>query len=218
MRYRLGAEELIELGRGAHAQRSDRQPFFSRRLGQDVSVEARLNLGESFGSALTAVSKVVQVTPEVMSVSPETARQTFLALVRNSPPMQNYVLRLLVLAAVVVKEGVRALQLSQAQVSNILVGASEAMMEIIPEAELPEKLRAAEEEIIQKAPENLKGRVRQIVEGAGVTAGNLAPNLPEGEQRVSADGKAPADLTTGQKALLVGLPVAALIAVGWMAK
>lgn len=218
-RYRLGAEELIELGRARARGGSARLPYFmGRRMGvADPLVEARLNLGQSFADVLTAISKVVQLSVDQFAFSPETVKRNILVLIKNSPQMENYVLGLLVLASVVVKEGIRALGLTQEQVSNILVGAGEAVMEVIPEGALPERLRAAEEEIFRKMPETVRQNVRSMVEGSGISPSNLAPNLPESVLRpegVSGGGS----LTTVQKALLVGVPVVGFLAAGMMSK
>jgi hypothetical protein len=184
----------------------------------DPLVEARLNLGQAFADVLTAISKIVQVPVDQFAFSPEIVKRNILVLVRNSPQMENYVLGLLVLASIIVKEGIRALGLTQEQVSNVLVGAGEAMMEVIPESALPERLRAAEEEIFRKTPEALRENVKGLVEGSGINPSNLAPNLPEGVLRPGAASTGGGSLTAGQKALLVGLPVVGFLAVGMMSK
>ena len=219
LRYRLGAQELLELGRVSIEARGPREPFFARRRmgANDIALEARLNLGESFGAVLTAISKVVRVTPEAMAASPKAAKEYILLLIKNSPTMENYVLGLLVLASVIVKEGVRAIGPTQEQVSNILVGAGEAVMEVVPESELPERLLAAENRIIEKTPEGLREKVRQMISGSGISPGNLAPNLPEPEKN-NEDAAGAAGMTAGQKALLVGIPVSGFVAIGLMSR
>jgi hypothetical protein len=185
----------------------------------DPLVEARLNLGQSFADVLTAISKVVQLPMDQFTFSPETVKRNILVLIKNSPQMENYVLGLLVLASVIIKEGIRALGLTQEQVSNVLVGAGEAIMEVIPEGALPERLRAAEEEIFRKMPEAVRQTVRSMVEGSGISPSNLAPNLPKGVLKPSEGASSGAgSLTVVQKALLVGVPVVGFLAAGMMSR
>jgi hypothetical protein len=185
-------------------------------LGQitDPKILARVELAEAFGNAIKAVSKVVQVPPEIMAASPGSARETFKALIKN-PQFVGYVIKLLVLASIMVKEDIRALGFDPAQLSNVLQGADQAVRGVVAEDQLPQQLKNYENEIINAAPEHVKAEVRRMVESTGITIQNLSPNLPPEASGQGSSGPTREEGLSGlQKAALIGVPVLILAAVG----
>lgn len=186
-------------------------------LGQEITdprILARVDLADAFGNAIRAVSQVVQVTPENMAASPETAKLTFKALIKN-PSFIGYAMKVLVVAAVLVKEDIRALRFTPQELANILQGANAALQEVIPAQEMPSRLKAYEEEIISRAPSNIQAEVRRLFETSGVTPQNLAPNIPKGAQVETPAGEAPASgLSTLETVALIGVPLVVLTAIG----
>lgn len=217
--FRLGAEELLELGR-APARAVDRAPFFARRtLGQaadDPLVVARVQMGQSFADAIGAISKVLQVDPKTMVLTPEAARKGVERLIGSSPAFTDYVLKTLVVASVIIKDKIRALGFEPQEVANFLEGAAGAIGAVIPENELPGRLRAAEEDIIRKAPEGIREKVKALIEGSGISPENLAPNLPEGTTRTGLPSWK--DLAAWQKIALLAVPVVGAAAVAFARK
>lgn len=180
----------------------------------DPKILARVDLAEAFGNALKSVSQVVNVSPETMATSIGTARETFKALIKN-PSFIGYTVKVLVLAAIMVKENIRALGFTPEQLGNILQGADEAVRGVVSAEDLPGRLKASEEEIVSRAPENIREEVRKIVATTGVTVENLAPNLPPEALREKLENEAPKEGMSGlEKAALIGIPVAILAAIG----
>jgi hypothetical protein len=187
------------------------------RLGQaitDPKILAKVDLAEAFGNALRAVSQVVQVPPETMATSAETAKMTFKALIKN-PSFIGYAMKVLVLSAVVVKADIRALGFTPQQLANILKGANDALQEVVPTEEMPAKLKMYEDEIISRAPANIQGEVKRLFETSGVTPENLAPNMPKEAEVAAETGVVePSKLSGLEIAALIGVPLAILAAVG----
>lgn len=183
----------------------------------DPVILAKVDLAEAYGNAVQAVSKVANVTPEFISASAETAKMTFLKFLENRAFL-GYVMKLLVLSAVVVKEKIPALGLTPQQLANILVGGEAAVKEILPEADIKTQLKAYQDEIVSKAPANLQAAVRKLIEGSGITPENLAPNVPEGAVKEEVGPQAAPGLTGLEKAALIGVPLVVLAAVGFALK
>lgn len=183
----------------------------------DPAILAKVNMSEAFANALTAVSKLAYVKPETMSASPQTAQMTFENFLKGGPQYVAYAMKLLVLASVLVKQNIRALGMEPQQLSNILIGADAALKKQIPADQMDAEIKKYQQEIISRAPANIQAHVKELIEGAGVTATNLVPNIPEGASRepmpailpgTPAPAPAPAGLTDLQKVALVGIPVA----------
>lgn len=196
-------------------------------LGQitDPMVLAKVDLAEAYANALTAISKVARVTPETMATSPETARMTVETFLKagTGPQFLSYVMKVLVLSAVIVREKIRALGMEPQQLSNILVGAEAAVKNVIPAEQLPAELKKYQDEIVSRAPANIQAEVKTLVEGSGITPENLVPNIPEGATRepvtqtpaAATPGKGLSDL---EKVALVGVPVVLLATIGILAR
>lgn len=200
-------------------------PIF--HLGQitDPMILAKVDLAEAFGNALTAVSKVAYVKPETMAASPETARMTFENFLKTgNPQFLAYAMKVLVLAAVIVRENIRALGLEPQQLSNILVGAEAAIKNVLPQDQLPAELKKYQAEIVSRSPPNIQSQVKSLVEGSGITPENLVPNIPEGATREpvsSVQAQQPAaqeGMSDLEKIALVGVPVVLAAAIGLFAK
>lgn len=198
-------------------------------LGQitDPVILAKVNMSEAFGNALTAVSKIAQVTPQTMAASPETARMSFETFLKTAGAQAlPYAMKLLVLAAVLVKQDVRALGLEPAQLSNILLGAETAVKSRISPEQMPAELKKYQDEIVNRAPPSIQPQVRSLIEGSGMTAETLVPNVPKGSEPAPAVVQqgtempmAPAPgLSDLEKVALVGVPILALAAIGILAR
>jgi hypothetical protein len=195
-------------------------------LGQitDPVVLAKVDLAEAFANALTAVSKVAYVKPETMAASPETARMTFENFLKTgNPSFLAYAMKVLVLAAVIVRENIRALGLEPQQLSNILVGAEAAIKKVLPADQLPAELKKYQAEIVSRAPPNIQAQVKTLVEGSGITPENLVPNIPQGATREPVAPTAAASvpepgLSDLEKVALVGVPLVALAAIGLLVR
>ena len=192
---------------------------FSRNvfsLGQavtDPAILAKVNLADSYGQSVKAISGVANVTLEQMAGTPENAKLVFKKFLGNISFM-GYTMKLLVLSAVIVKWKIPALGMTPQQLSNILVGGEAAVKELLPAADIRTQLKAYEDEIVSKAPANLQGEVRKLIDGSGITPENLAPNVPEGAVREEVGPEAVAGLTGLEKAALVGVPLVVLAAIG----
>jgi hypothetical protein len=186
----------------------------------DPVILAKVNLAEAYGDAIIAISKVVQVTPEAMAASAETARMTFDSLLKN-PTFLPYVMKVLVLSAVIVKDNIRALGMTPQQLANVLLGAEQSVKKLVPEAELPAKLTATQDEIVSRAPANIKEEVRKRLDSSGIKPENLVPHIPEGATRepvTQAVQAAAPGMSELEKAALIGVPIVLLAAVGFIAR
>lgn len=198
-------------------------------LGQitDPAVLAKVDMAEAFANALTAVSKIAQVPPKSMAASPEAAAMTFDSFMNIAGASAlPYTMKLLVLASALVKQDVRALGMEPQELSNILMGAQTAVKKRIPEENIPAELKKYQEEIISRASPNAQAQVRALIEGSGISAKNLVPNVPKDVKPATpaatepqAMPMAPATgLTDIQKAALVGIPLVVLVGIGLMIK
>jgi hypothetical protein len=198
-------------------------------LGQitDPAILAKVNMSEAFANALTAVSKIAQVTPETMAASPETARMSFETFLNTAGPQAlPYAMKLLILASVLVKQNIRALGLEPHQLSNILLGAETAVKSRIPPEQMPEELKKYQAEIVSRAPPSIQSKVKSLIEESGMTAETLVPNIPQGgvepDRAVVAQDVTPMPPAPGlsdlEKAALIGVPIIALAAIGLLAR
>jgi hypothetical protein len=214
---------MTPFGRSAFLGQVRLVPYPVARLGEidDPKLLAKIDLSEAYADAIKAVAKVVQVPPEAMAASPESAKMTFDALLKN-PTFLGYVMKLLVLSAVIVKENIRALQMTPQQLSNVLVGAEQSVKKLVPEAELPAKLKSYQDEVVARAPVNIQAEVRRLLDTSGIKPDNLVPNIPEGASREPVTQAAPPPASPGmselEKAALIGVPIVLLAAVGLIAR
>lgn len=196
-------------------------PYLAQAV-TDPVILAKVNLAEAYGDAITAISKVVQVTPEAMAASAETAKLTFDSLLKN-PTFLPYVMKVLVLSAVIVKDNIRALGMTPQQLANVLLGAEQSVKKIVPEAELPAKLKVTQDEIVSRAPANIKQEVRNRLDSSGIEPENLVPHIPEGATRepvtpATPPPAPPSGMSELEKAALIGVPIVLLAAVGLIAR
>lgn len=192
-------------------------------LGQitDPVILAKVDLAEAFANALTAVSKVAHVTPETMAASPEAARVTFETFLSGNSQFLAYAMKVLVLAAVIVREKIRALGLEPQQLANILIGAEAAIKKVLPPDQLPGALKKYQAEIVSRSPANIQAEVKRLIEGSGITPETLVPNIPEGAIRepvATGQPTAQQGMTDLEKAALVGVPIIALATIGLLAR
>jgi hypothetical protein len=196
-----------------------RNPFSFLGEGEvtDPKVLAMVELEEAYANALNAIAKVVGVKPETMATSVSTAKMTFDQLLKNRTFLP-YVMKVLAISAVIVKDNIRALLMTPQQLSNILQGADASVRGILSEDEVKAQLKAATDEVIARAPDKIKDHVKELLESSGITPQNLAPNIPEGANQPTMAVEAPAtnELSTLAKIALVGVPLAVLATVGYL--
>ena len=192
-----------------------RNPFFFLGEVTDPKILAMIELEEAYANALTAVSNVVHVKAEDMAASTQTAKMTFDQLLKNRTFLP-YVMKLLAISAVIVKDNIRALQMTPQQLANILAGADASVRGILTADEVKAQLKAAQDEIVARAPDNIKDHVKELLDTSGITPENLAPNMPAGANQptIAVETPATSQLSTAQKVALVAIPLVTLIAIG----
>lgn len=219
-RVHLGAEELIELGRPLPIHIAARQPFFlgraPRQMGQLEflgNIAGFLVDGLSF--AFTTLGNLLDVPLKVLSQGIDLVFNGVADLLRNIPIVGDVLAEVLVLGGAIIKFGLSIPGLVLREIGNVLGGVAKALKTENSDAENDKKVNEAKDNIVEKAPVNIKDNVKAILDASGVSGGNLSPGVSSSGQ-VTASPATTADLRTVEApgtgadigtALAIGVPV-----------
>jgi hypothetical protein len=237
-RYRLGAEELLELGRSRRpVTLSGRRPFLSGRaergpfLGNrepELSQESVFILdmlgnvagfiADGLAFALNTLGDLVDLPLNILSQGVDIVFNGVSGLLREVPIIGDVLAQILVMGGALVKFGLSIPGLVLHGLGNILAGIAKALKG--SDADTDEKVDTAKKDIVNKAPDPLKDNVKKILDASGVTGSNLTPSVsPTGQPLPTPPGSTPpgaeapgssaGDLTT---ALAIGVPVVGVLA------
>lgn len=221
--YRLGAEELVELGRAKDAAAFDRRPFFQSRpmvhgpmlsgprMGDitDIVKDVGGFISSGLGFALNTLGDLVNIPLGVLSQGVDITFNGVAGLLENIPIIGDLLAEIMVLGGAVIKFALSVPGLVLHGIGNILSGIGKALSAKNSASENDKKVKDAKDNIVNKAPEAVKDKVRTVLDETGVTGSNLVPNtVPE----------AAAGLSDLEKGLLVGIPLAGVLAVVLLSK
>jgi len=216
-RVHLGAEELIELGRPLPIHVIARQPFFlgraPRQMGQLEflgNVAGFLVDGLSF--LFTTLGDLLDVPLKILSQGVDLVFNGVADLLRNIPIVGDLLAEILVLGGAIIKFALTIPGMVLREVGNVLGGVAKALKTENSDAENEDKVDEAKDNIVEKAPSNLKDGVKAILDAGGVTGKNLTPGVTAGGQVTPTTTPATVIPPVQQEAgigtaLAIGLPV-----------
>lgn len=178
--YRLGAEELVELGRAKNIQNAARQPFFTNRprLG---SGRYRLNdiqaspdgikaaaeyISGCLIRSLATLSGLVGVPVSTLSQGAGITAAAASDLLENVPVMGDLLAQILVLGVVATGYAIAVPGLTPEGLANILGGVAKVLSAQATMVDIGQKTEVAQQEISQQAPVELNGAVRRVLNSA----------------------------------------------------
>lgn len=239
VRYRMGAEELIELGR-ARALGASRSPFLANRprfamghvaaspapelagyeLGDilDIVKDVGGMITGALGFALSTLGDLVSVPLDILSKGVDLVFTNVAGLLDHIPIIGGLLAQILLLGNSVIKFALSVPGMLLHGLGNVMTGISKALMQKNTPAQNQKNVDKAKDDIIGKAPPNLASKVGQVLNSTGVTGNNLTPTLtPQGGVLpgggTTVPTPAPAAGESGlSDVLAVGLPLAGVAA------
>lgn len=234
-RYRLGAEELIELGAsGNMAMLKNRRPFLAGRtykLGQADVVETVIDwisaagtwVADTLSYALSVLGKIIDVPAGVLAQGVDIAFNAISALLKKVPAIGNFLAEILLLGGALIKFGLSLPGMALSGLSTLLAGAAKALDGQSDSGVNQEKVVVARDRILELAPSELKDRVQKLFAEIGITGSNLTPDIHKNGQPKTApagtstlSGTPPPPASEGgrlQTALAVGVPILGVVAI-----
>lgn len=193
VRYRLGAEELIELGNGKVGVNLDRKPFLadrtknvrlelgSSRIGARNIIDALSNVAEPISDRLTValdtLSKVVGMPLGVFAQNSDTVAEKVSKMSEKVPALDSLLVQILLLGGSLAKFGLSTPGLLLRQLGNVLGGIGRALQGRFNESQIQDKINEAKREIVERSPNGQKDEVSRILNAIGVTGEDLTPNV-----------------------------------------
>jgi len=233
-RYRLGAEELLELGR-ARATPADRRPFLmgrarpmmaNERPSEQVYIFDILGsvagfLADGLSFAFTTLGDLIDIPLQILSQGVDIAFNGIAGLLQQIPIVGDLLAQIVVLGGSLIKFALSIPGLVLRGLGNILGGVAKALKGSGTEKENQEKVDGAKDKIVDGAPSALKDNVKAILNASGVTGKDLAPSVsPTGEPKPTTitpttkieDVTPPAEGVEIGTVLAVGVPVVGALA------
>lgn len=225
IRHRLGAEELVELGRARSGLFQARSPFLANRpqLGRGVEAEIRPALGDIFsdvggfitgalGFALNTLGDLVNVPLNILSQGVDIAFKGLAGLLDNVPIMGPFLGQILLLGNAVIKFALSVPGLLLHGLGGILTNISKVLTAKNTSGDNQKNVDKAKSNIVGQAPAALQAGVKAALDATGVTGSNMTPALtPQGSAPSTVAPQASGFDTT--KALTIGIPVAGATAI-----
>lgn len=191
VRYRMGAEELLELGRStgsfAAAQRpflANRRPFSmgDARLGDllDIVKDVGGIITGALGFALTTLGDLVSIPLDLLSQGVDLVFTNVAGLLSSIPIVGELLAQILLLGNVAIKFVLSVPGILLHGLGNIMTGISKALLEKNTAAQNQQNTDKAKQDIISKAPPNLQSQVSQVLNSSGMSGLNLTPSLAPG--------------------------------------
>jgi hypothetical protein len=199
-RFRLGAEELIEMGRSKAPVGPNRKPFLSGRarrasmgaeelieMGQGPSggdeIDSLANAGEFLAGELAITLDVLEsltgVKVEEMAQGADVSFGAFSSLVASVPATADLLALILVAGAPFVKYGLTVPGLTLRGLGNVMAGAAK----VLANRSLKDNqvsIDWAKKKIAADAPadaEGLRADVRMVLDASDVSGEDLAPRV-----------------------------------------
>lgn len=197
VRYRLGAEELIELGGNGNAVNLDRRPFLAGRLksvrpslgnsglGQKTDIldmlgETAPYISERLATEIGALSEISGSPVNTMAANTQVVAEKAAWLLKKIPAIKNLLAQIEVLGGVLAKNGLSLPDLLIRNLGNILAGIAQSLKENLGPEALQLVIETAKNTIFEQAPSELKGAVASVLDASGVTGEDPAPNVALG--------------------------------------
>lgn len=192
VRYRLGAEELLELGRARAFLGGPRSPFLANRrnsapgIGRDVErlgdiLDIVKDVGGiitgALGFALTTLGDLVSIPLDLLSKGVDITFNGVADLLGQIPIVGELLAQILLLGNAVIKFALSVPGLLLHGLGNIMTGISKALLQKSTPAQNQKNQDKAKQDIIGRAPPNLQSRVAQALDASRMSGQNLIPAL-----------------------------------------
>lgn len=197
VRYRLGAEELLELGRRGATLGGPRSPFLANRRPAAPLGAGKEHLGDivdivkdvggiitgALGFALGALGDLVNIPLGLLSQGVDIVFNGAADILGQIPIVGELLAQILLLGNAVIKFALSVPGLLLHGLGNIMTGISKALLEKSTPAQNQKNQDKAKQDIIGRAPPNLRSQVEQALDASGMSGRNLIPAIapvPEG--------------------------------------
>lgn len=218
VRYRMGAEELLELGRRGATFGGPRSPFLANRRPSLGASGSSAHLGDlvdmvkdvaglitgALGFALTTLGDLISIPLDLLSQGVDVVFNGVADLIGQVPIVGELLAQILLLGNTVIKFALSVPGLLLHGLGNIMTGISKALLAKSTASDNEKNQDKAKQNIIGQAPPNLKSQISQILNSSGMTGQNLIPALAPVAPPASSSGL--------MDALAVGLPVVGVAA------
>lgn len=197
---RLGAEELIELGRPLPLAIAARRPFF---LGRAPRMATGIGQWEFLGdiagwivnglsTLFTTLADWIEIPLKILSQGVDIVFNGAADLLRNIPVIGDLLAGVLVLGGAVITFALTIPGLVLREVGNLLSGVAQALKGKNSDSENQDLIDGEKEEILSKAPADLKENVKAILDASGISGKNLTPGVASSGQVTAPPPPAPA--------------------------
>lgn len=235
--YRLGAEELIELGSSGRQNPRTRmgrpflagreRPFITNGLSGIGDILASLGgfFVKGLELAFNALGDWIDIPMNILSKGIDILFVDGLGSILNSIPLIGPLLsQIVVLGGSLLKFGLSIPGLVLHGLGNVMGNIGEALDKNFTEDENQKGINKSKEEIIKKAPDELKDNVKALLDAGGVSGSDLVPGFDKDKGEYTGTTP-PTDkdiesVETGtpvksdlEKALMIGAPVAGVAAI-----
>lgn len=240
-RYRMGAEELIELGRPVPFGRPIHQPFLAgraehesavsqpfmgqvrRRMGDRAQMGDILDIAKDVGGVITGalgfvlstLGDLVSVPLNILSQGIDIAFTNIASLLDHIPIIGGLLAQILLLGNTVVKFALSVPGMLLHGLGNIMSGISKALLAKNTPAQNQKEVDKAKGDIVGKAPPGLADAVKKALDSSGVSGSNLTPSLQTPTTGLPGSVPTPSPQGAGTDLtglLAVGLPVVGVTA------
>jgi hypothetical protein len=215
----MGAEELIELGRGNSLTGIVRTPFLANRRHHALGTsypDARLGdlldlvkdvggmITGALGFALSTLGDLVSIPLDLLSQGIDFTFNGVAGLLDSIPIIGGLLSQILLLGGAVIKFALSVPGILLHGLGNIMTGISKALLQKQTPEQNKKSMEKAKQDIIGKAPPSLQSQVAQVLDSTGVSGTNLTPGLTPGVAAAEESGVS--------DALAIGLPVVGVVA------
>ena len=236
--YRLGAEELLELGnirkgpvRTNRPYLAGRKPMLANPTLGGIDILSILGtvaqyLAQGLGFALNTIGSIVEIPLDILGQGVDIAFNGIAGGLRYIPVLGDLLAEIVLVGGAIIKFALTIPGLLLHEFGNILEGIGKYLDDKLTPAEKEQKLDDAEKKLIDEAPEPIRDNVKAILDAAGVSgrdiAGSISGNRSEGQDIADEINKpggvteptpdlisAAAQESFIEKALPIAIPVAA---------
>lgn len=190
-RYRMGAEELLELGRAGASLSGSRGPFLANRGHAALGSSGRAGMGDileiakdiggiitgALGFALTTLGDLVSIPLDILAKGVDIVFTSAADLLGQIPIVGGLLAQILLLGNTVIKFALSIPGLLLHGLGNIMTGISKALLAKQTPAQNQQNTDKAKSDILGQAPPNLRSQVSQALNASGMTGQNLIPAI-----------------------------------------
>lgn len=184
--FRLGAEELLELGSARGAVPLVQRPFLAGRQPRPALGDIFSDIGGfitgALGFALNTLGDLVNLPLGILSTGVDTVFNGLANLLDNIPIMGPFLGQILLLGNAVIKFALSVPGLLLHGLGGILTNISKVLTTKNTPAQNQKNVDQGKNNIVNQAPSTLQSAVKSALNSTGVTGQNMTPALQPGSQ------------------------------------